>query len=127
MYARDRAARSLGIEIVAVRAGFAHCEMTVREEMLMGHGIAHGGFVFALADAAFAYACNSRNEANVALQCSISFVTAARLGDRLVALADQRAHGNRTGVYDVTVSAGEVEIALFRGVPYRLRRAVIEP
>ncbi|MDQ2858148.1 MAG: hydroxyphenylacetyl-CoA thioesterase PaaI [Candidatus Eremiobacteraeota bacterium] len=126
MYGRDVAARALGIEILEVAAGFARVAFTVRPDMLNGHALCHGGFVFALADTAFAYACNGRNDVNVALQCSISFAAPGREGERLEAIARQRARGGRTGTYDVEVSspAGS-PIAYFRGTSYRLNATVL--
>jgi len=126
MYERDVAARGLGIEIVAVAAGFARVAFLVRPDMLNGHALCHGGFVFALADTAFAYACNGRNDVNVALQCSISFSAPGREGERLEAVARERAYGGRTGTYDVEVSgpAGS-PIAYFRGTSYRLNATVL--
>jgi acyl-CoA thioesterase len=120
MFERDRAAQELGIAVREVREGVAVLMMTVRPEMLNGHSIAHGGLVFALADTAFAYACNSRNEPTVALQCSISFARAAREGETLTAAAEERTRSNRTSTYDVTI-AGEDGglVALFRGTAYR--------
>ncbi len=126
MFARDRAARMLGIEVSEIEAGRATCTMTVREDMLNGHDICHGGIVFTLADTAFAYACNSRNERTVALQCSISFAAPARAGERLTALAEERVAGGRTGTYDVTVSTtGGTPIALFRGTSYRVSGSLV--
>ncbi len=126
MYARDRAAQTLGIEVVATSIGYAKCSMTVREDMLNGHDICHGGILFALADTAFAYACNSRNERTVALTASISFAAPARAGERLSAIAEERAAGGRTGTYDVTVSAPDGSpIALFRGTAYRVSGALV--
>ncbi|MGH7707851.1 MAG: hydroxyphenylacetyl-CoA thioesterase PaaI [Vulcanimicrobiaceae bacterium] len=128
MYARDIAAQSMGISVIEVRRGFARVEMDVRPEMLNGHEIAHGGFIFALADTAFAYACNSRNQPNVAVQCSISFVAPARRDDRLVGVAEERAHGGRIGTYDVSVARADgTLLALFRGVPYRINGTVLDP
>lgn len=121
MYARDPAVRYLGIEIRDVREGAATATMTIRSEMVNGHAIAHGGFVFALADSAFAYACNSRNESTVALQCSITFAKATRDGDVLIAVAEERARAGRTSTYDVTVSTDAgTTVALFRGTAYRI-------
>jgi acyl-CoA thioesterase len=121
MFARDRAARELGIQIRDVGEGRATLSMVVRPNMLNGHAIAHGGFVFALADTAFAYACNSRNESTVALQCSISFARAAREGELLVAVAEERSRANRTATYDVSVTSdGGETVALFRGTAYRV-------
>lgn len=122
MYQRDLAAHAMGIEVAEVRPGYARVTMTVRPEMVNGHAIAHGAYVFGLADTAFAYACNSRNQTNVALQCSISFVAPARSGDRLIAIAEEQTRSNRTGVFDVRVvhEHGDKPIAYFRGIPYRL-------
>jgi acyl-CoA thioesterase len=126
MYARDRAARTLGIEVLETRAGFTRVAFTVREEMLNGHDTAHGGYVFALADTAFAYACNSRNDASVALQCSISFAAPARAGMRLTATARERALGGRTGTYDIEVADEEgAVIAFFRGTSYRVSAKIV--
>jgi acyl-CoA thioesterase len=125
MWDRDAATRSLGIELEEVRPGYARLAMTVAEPMVNGHAIAHGGMLFTLADSTFAVACNSRNVPHVALQCSISFLAAARLGDRLVAEAQERSLKGRTGVYDVTIARDGEAIALFRGVCYRVRGSVI--
>jgi acyl-CoA thioesterase len=126
MLARDRAAAALGIALGAARPGYARLEMSIGETMVNGHAIAHGGVVFSLADTAFALACNSRDVPHVALQCSISFVSAARVGDRLVAEAEERSLQGRTGVYDVTVSRADGDlVAVFRGVCYRVRGTVL--
>ena len=124
MYARDRATKLLGIEITEIHAGFARAAFTVRDDMLNGHDMCHGGFLFTLADSAFAFACNARNESTVALQCSISFAAPARLGERIEAVARERALGGRTGTYDVEVSGPNGTIALFRGVSYRVSGTV---
>jgi acyl-CoA thioesterase len=126
MYARDRVAQALGIDVDETRVGYARCSMTVAEAMLNGHDLCHGGYLFLLADTAFAYACNARNDVNVALNASIAFNAPARVGDRLVAVAEERAQGNRTGTFDVTVSGldGAV-LALFRGTSYRVNARVI--
>jgi acyl-CoA thioesterase len=106
-----------GIAIEEVREGFARIAMTVRADMLNGHGIVHGGMVFALADTAFAYACNSRNVSTVASQASIVFLAPAREGARLVAEAQEEATAGRSGVYRVTVRTVEGEnIAAFQGL-----------
>ena len=127
MLERDRASQSLGLVLEEARPGFARVAMRVVDSMVNGHAIAHGGVIFTLADSAFAFACNSRNEANVALQASISFVTAGRLGDDLVAEAQERSSKARTGAYDVTVSRADgTLVALFRGVCYRIRGTVLE-
>ena len=87
MWAEDTASAGLGMRLVDVGVGTARVEMPVREDMVNGHGIAHGGFVFTLADSAFAFACNSRNQVTVAQACDIVFVALARRGDLLVAEA----------------------------------------
>ncbi len=126
MLERDSASRALGIAIDEARPGYARLSMRVSEAMVNGHAIAHGGVIFTLADSAFAFACNSRDEANVALQASISFVAAGRLGDVLTAEAQEQSSKARTGAYDVRVTRGNGElVALFRGVCYRIRGAVL--
>lgn len=116
MWSEDAASAGLGMRLVTVSAGRAVLEMPVRADMVNGHGIAHGGFVFTLADSAFAFACNSRNRRTVAQACDIVFVAPAQLGDVLVAEAVERTSFGRNGIYDVTVSRGDTEvIAEFRG------------
>lgn len=116
MWTEDDASRGLGIEIVEVKPGEATLAMTVKADMLNGARIAHGGFIFTLADSAFAYACNSRNERVVAAQGQITFLRPAKLGDRLVAAAREISCSGRSGIYDVRVSVGDVVIAEFRGL-----------
>ena len=127
MYSRDSASRGLGIELKAVGPGRAELTMTVRGDMLNGHAICHGGFIFTLADSAFAFACNSYNLTTVASGCSIDFMAPAREGDVLTALAGERSASGRTGVYDIEVrnQRGEI-IALFRGKSYRIKGHVVE-
>jgi acyl-CoA thioesterase len=115
MWREDRASQGLGIEIMEVGPGRATLQMTIQPHMVNGHGIAHGGFIFTLADSAFAFACNSHNERTVAAQGSISFVRPGRLGDRLVARAVEISRSGRSGIYDVRVSAGDTVVAEFRG------------
>lgn len=127
MYADDIAARNLGITIEAVDAGTATLAMTVADTMINGHDICHGGMIFALADTAFAYACNSRNEATVAAGCSIEFLAPAMKGDRLTAAASETARSGRHGVYDVMVTQQDgTTIATMRGRSASLRRPVFE-
>lgn len=104
------------MRIESVAPGAAVLSMAVTEAMVNGHGTCHGGFIFLLADSAFAFACNSHNQKNVAQHCQIAFVAPGRLGMRLIAEARERHRGERSGIYDVTVrtDAGEV-IAEFRG------------
>jgi acyl-CoA thioesterase len=115
MWKDDDASRALGMEIAEIKAGQATLTMIVKPEMVNGHGIAHGGFIFTLADSAFAFACNSRNERAVAAQGSITFLRPGKLGDRLTATAREVSRSGRSGIYDVRVTAGEVVIAEFRG------------
>ena len=116
MWQEDDASKGLGMEIVEVKPGHATLAMTVRPDMVNGQRIAHGGFIFLLADSAFAFACNSHNERVVAAQCNISFIKPGKLGDRLVATAREISRSGRSGIYDVRVTADEgTVIAEFRG------------
>jgi acyl-CoA thioesterase len=116
MYARDTASQSLGMALEEVRPGYARLRMRVRADMLNGHGSCHGGVVFALADSAFAFACNSHDIVTVAAGCSIEFLAPAHEGDELVAVAEERFLEGRNGVYDVDVrGADEALVATFRG------------
>jgi acyl-CoA thioesterase len=128
MYARDTASQAMGMRIVRVAPGHAEMAMTVRADMLNGHAICHGGFIFTLADSAFAFACNSYNLTTVASGCAIDFLAPAREGDVLTAIAQERSASGRTGVYDIDVvnQRGE-KIALFRGKSYRIKGHVVEP
>src|SRR5262249_4384978 len=103
MLAREGTGTACGVSIEDVREGYARIAMTLRDDMLNGHRIAHGGVVFALADTAFAYACNSRNEATVAQVATITFLSAAHAGERLVAEAQETARAGRSGTYHVAV------------------------
>jgi acyl-CoA thioesterase len=115
MWAEDDASQGLGMEIVDVGPGRATLTMTVQPHMVNGQRIAHGGFIFLLADSTFAFACNSRNERTVAAQCDISFIKPGNLGDRLVATAREISRSGRSGIYDIRVTANDVVIAEFRG------------
>ena len=115
MWKDDDASQGLGMEILEVKAGQATLAMTVKPHMVNGHGIAHGGFIFLLADSTFAFACNSRNERAVAAQCNISFIKPGKLGDRLVATAKEISWTGRSGIYDVRVTVDGVAIAELRG------------
>jgi acyl-CoA thioesterase len=126
MYARDNAAQALGTKVLEVRPGYARLSMLVRSDMLNGHASCHGGFLFALADTAFAYACNSRNAVTVASGCSIDFLAPAMQHDVLTAEAVEQSLAGRTGVYDVTVTNQDGKrLALFRGRSYRIKGEVI--
>lgn len=115
MWKEDNTSKGLGMEILQVKSGEATLAMTIQPHMVNGHGIAHGGFIFTLADSAFAYACNTRNERVVAAQCNISFIRPARLGDRLIATAREISLAGRSGIYDVRVTHDDAAIAEFRG------------
>lgn len=115
MWAADTASRQLGMRIESVAAGRASVSMAVGEEMTNGHGTAHGGFIFTLADSAFAFACNSFNERAVAQACDIVFAQPVHTGDLLVAEAVERHTFGRNGIYDVQVRRGEEVVAEFRG------------
>ena len=122
MYANDRALWALGIEITAIAPGSATAVMTVREDMLNGHDICHGGLIATLADSAFAYGCNAYDELTVASGFAIELMAPARLGDQLTAHCSEVSKAGRTGVYDIDVlnQRGE-RIAVFRGRSYTAR------
>ena len=126
MYARDRASQALGLRLVKIAPGFATMTMTVRADMLNGHATCHGGFIFSLADSAFAFACNSRNLTTVAAGCAIEFLAPAREGDVLTATGRERALTGRSGVYDIDVTNEHgATIAVFRGKSARIKGHVI--
>lgn len=127
MYARDEAAIGLGIEIAQMKPGYARLTMKVRPNMLNGHQTCHGGFIFALADTAFAYSCNSHNRNTVASGCVIDYLAPGFVGDVLTAEAQEISRSGRTGVYDTLVSNQDGKrIALFRGRSYEIKGEVIQ-
>jgi acyl-CoA thioesterase len=116
LFAKDGASRSLGIGIEEVRPGFARLRMTVRADMVNGHGMCHGGLIFALADSAFAVACNTYNAITVAAAASIDFLAPVHAGDELTAEARELWRSKRSGIYEISVSNQRGDtIALFRG------------
>ena len=115
MWKDDDASSTLGMEILDVKAGQATLAMTIQPHMVNGQRIAHGGFIFTLADSAFAFACNTHNGRAVAAHCQITFIRPGKLGDRLVAAAREVSRHGRSGIYDVRVTAGDQVIAEFRG------------
>lgn len=127
MYAADRASQLLGIEITGIGPGRATARMRVTETMINGHDIAHGGYVFLLADTAFAFACNSHGQVNLAAACDIVYVAPARLGDELIADAVERVRYGKSAVCDVTVrrASGET-VAEFRGRSRAVAASLIE-
>ena len=127
MWAEDRASAGLGMTIARIAPGACDMTMPVEPRMVNGHGICHGGFIFTLADSAFAFACNTDNVRTVAAHCAITYLRPARLGDRLVAVAEVRAQEGRSGIYDIRVTAGEAVIAEFRGHSRTIGGAILEP
>jgi acyl-CoA thioesterase len=126
--ARDAMARHDGMILEAVRPGYARVRMRVRPEMLNGHQVCHGGRLFGLADAAFAYACNTYDVLSVAMTCQVSFLKAAQPGAVLTAIARERSRGSRTGVYDVEISdAGGELLVVFRGTSFSTGRPIAAP
>ena len=116
MFSDDRASQALGMRLVEIRPGYAKLTMMIRPEMTNGHSTCHGGFIFTLADSAFAFACNSHNLRTVAAGCLIDFLSPAHPGDELTAEASEQALAGRSGVYDVLVTNQKGQrIALFRG------------
>ena len=127
MWARDRASAGLGMAIEAVAPGEAGLTMTVRADMVNGHDMCHGGFIFTLADSAFAFACNSYNVTTVAASCDIAFLRAARAGEALRATAREVYREGRNGIYDIAVTDGSgAAIAQFRGKSRTIGGPVIQ-
>jgi acyl-CoA thioesterase len=122
MFANDRASKALGMEVLEVGPGRAVLTMAVRDDMLNGHDICHGGLIATLSDSAFAFACNSYNELTVASGFAIELIAPGRLGDRLTATCSEVSKSGRTGVYDTEVinQRGE-RIAMFRGRSYTIK------
>jgi acyl-CoA thioesterase len=122
MWRDDRASKALGMQVLAVGPGTATLAMTVREDMLNGHDICHGGLVTTLADSAFAFACNAYNEVSVAAGFDVNLLAASKLGDMLTATAQEVSKSGRTGVYDIRVHNQHGEpVAVFRGRSYTIK------
>ena len=116
MWTEDRASQGLGMEIQLIAPGEAVMSMVVRPDMTNGHGICHGGFIFTLADSAFAFACNTYDQSTVAQQCAVTFIEPVRQGEVLTAHAVERTRAGRGGIYDVTVRDSRNNVvAEFRG------------
>jgi acyl-CoA thioesterase len=121
MYSRDRATQAMGMLLAEIRPGYARMTMPVRDDMLNGHQTCHGGFIFALADSAFAFACNSHNQNTVGAGCTIEYLAPGRHHDLLTAEAVEQALAGKSGIYDVKVSNQDGRIiALFRGKSHRV-------
>lgn len=117
LWANDHASKGLGIELGAVGPGTAEVSLTIQSHHMNGHGICHGGFIFTLADSAFAFACNSYNQTTVAQETTITFLAPGKLGEVLTASAEEILRTGRSGVYDVTVTGTKGrKVALFRGL-----------
>lgn len=129
MFARDAASQALGMKLVEIRPGYARMTMPVRSDMLNGHQTCHGGFIFALADSAFAFACNSHNHTTVGAGCTIDYLAPGRLDDLLMAEAVERTLVGKTGIYDVSVcnTGGQDDRHLPRQVAPRGRRGGPNP
>lgn len=126
MMQTDLFSQWLGISVLEIREGYARLQMTLRPEMINGFGVTHGGVVFSLADSAFAFACNNRNNLSMALDTSITFTKATQPGDVLTAEAKERHNGRSTGLYLITVTnqSGE-QVALFKGTCFRTGKTLI--
>lgn len=128
LLANDQASRNLGIRIEEVRPGFARLRMPVRADMLNGHGTCHGGIVFALADSAFAVACNTHNAVTVAAAAAIDFLAPAKVNDELMAEARELWRSKRSGIYEISVANQRGEtIGLFRGRSHCVGGQLVSP
>jgi acyl-CoA thioesterase len=128
MLSREGTGPTWDLTIDQAREGYARVRMLVRPDMANGHGIAHGGMIFALADTAFAYACNSRNVTTVAAHASISFLSPAKVGETLIAEAEERARNGRSGVYSVRVTTQDDRtVAEFHGLSREIGGPILDP
>jgi acyl-CoA thioesterase len=126
MMLHDRFSQWLGIEVLHVETGSSKIRMTIREEMLNGFGIIHGGIAFSLADSAFAFACNNRNTLSVALDTSINFLRQVQVGDVLTATATEIHNGRSTGLYHVAITDEKDQlVAQFKGLCYRTQKNLV--
>lgn len=126
MMEHDQFSQWLGITVLEVKEGYSKIKMTVREEMINGFGIVHGGIAFSLADSAFAFACNNRNVLSVALDTSINFIKPVHVGDVLTAEAKELHNGQRTGLYHISISnQKEHTVAVFKGTCFRTDKSLI--
>lgn len=123
---QDLFSQWLGIELLEIKEGYSKIAMTVRSEMLNGLGIVHGGIAFSLADSAFAFACNNRNNLSVALDTSINFLKPVHVGDRLVAIATEIHNGRSTGLYQISISnQDQAVVAIFKGTCFRTGKTIL--
>lgn len=128
MLAQDNASRALGMTLEEIAPGRARLRMDVRDDMINGHDICHGGLIFTFADSAFAFACNARNQVTVAAGAEIHFISSASKGETLIAAAHERAAAGRSGIYDVEVTEAATGrlVALFRGRAHRVQGTIVE-
>jgi acyl-CoA thioesterase len=126
MMVHDRYSQWLGINVLDIKEGYCKIQMTIREEMVNGFGIAHGGIAFSLADSALAFACNNRNNLSVALDVTITFIKAVNVGDILTAEAEEIHNGRSTGVYLINVhNQKDQQVAVFKGTCFRTEKSLI--
>lgn len=126
MMVHDKFSQWLGIEILDIQEGYSKIKMIVREEMINGFGIVHGGIAFSLADSAFAFACNNRNNLSVALDTSINFTKAIQVGDEITAEAKETHNGRSTGLYFITITNQKNEqVAVFKGTCFRTGKTLL--
>jgi acyl-CoA thioesterase len=126
MMKNDYFSQWMGVEVLEVKEGYSKIRMTIRKEMVNGFGIVHGGLPFSLADSAFAFACNNRNNLSVALDVTITFTKAVNIGDVLTAEAKEFHNGRNTGVYLITVTNQKNEhVALFKGTCFRTGKTLV--
>ena len=127
MMETDLFSKWLGIELIAIKEGYSKIKMTVRTEMMNGLGIVHGGIAFSLADSAFAFACNSRNNLSVALDTSINFLKPVHPDDKLTAEAKEIHNGKSTGLYQITImNQHDHVVALFKGTCFRTNKKLVQ-
>lgn len=127
MMQHDLFSQWLGIEVLDVKEGYSKIRMTIREEMINGFGIVHGGIAFSLSDSAFAFACNNRNVLSVALDTSINFTKPVHVGDILTAEAKELHNGKSTGLYHITVlNQHDHIVALFKGTCFRTNKKLVD-
>lgn len=126
MMKNDGYSQWLGIEVLEIKCGYSKIKMIVREEMINGFGIVHGGIAFSLSDSAFAFACNNRNVLSVALDTSINFLNPVHVGDVLIAEAKELHNGKSTGLYHITVTnQSNRTVAIFKGTCFRTNKSLI--
>lgn len=127
MLENDLFSKWLGIEIIEIKEGYSKIKMAVRNEMMNGFGIVHGGVTFSVADSAFAFACNSRNNLSVALDTSINFIKPVHVGDILIAEAKEIHNGKSTGLYQISITNQHNHlVAVFKGTCFRTNKKLVD-